>query len=451
MLSLPPCLSPYGGRERPHCYAMTLKTLHITNSRHPTSGGISTFYKQLLAAANRDGRPLRLIVPDSHDGVEEAGSFGRIYHVRGVLAPFNPNYRLIMPDQYLAPGGLICDIMRAEKPQLIEICDKYCFSYLGGLLRRAWLPGVHFRPTMVGLSCERMDENVMAYVTRDQTALRLVRYYMRHLYFPMFDHHIANSDHTAAELRIASRFHDVPRGVWVCPMGVDCADLGPEHRSTSIREILAAEAGGRLNSVLLLYAGRLVREKHLGLLIDVIERLAAERCGRDFRLLMAGSGPLQDELRAAAARLAPGRVHFLGHIGDRARLAALYANCDVFVHPNPHEPFGIAPLEAMASGLPLVAPDAGGILTYANAANAWLAPANPTAFAAAIQDAVNDPDRDKKIRNARATAGAYRWETVTAQYFRLYEDLHALRTGRKPHPELAPSFYSVRRPVGAGD
>jgi alpha-1,6-mannosyltransferase len=51
----------------------------------------------------------------------------------------------------------------------------------------------------------------------------------------------------------------------------------------------------------------------------------------------------------------------LGYIADRELLADILANCDVFLHPNPHEPFGIAPLEAMASRLALVAPDSGGV------------------------------------------------------------------------------------------
>ena len=66
---------------------------------------------------------------------------------------------------------------------------------------------------------------------------------------------------------------------------------------------------------------------------------------------------------------------FCGHVDARA-LARLYASCDVFVHPNPREPFGIGPLEAMASGVPLVLPAAGGVLSYANADNAWLARAD---------------------------------------------------------------------------
>ena len=61
----------------------------------------------------------------------------------------------------------------------------------------------------------------------------------------------------------------------------------------------------------------------------------------------------------------------LGHL-DKELLADYYANADVFVHPNPKEPFGIAPLEAMASGVPVVAPNSGGILSYATDENIWM-------------------------------------------------------------------------------
>jgi len=60
---------------------MTIKTLHITNSYHPDSGGIRTFYLALLAAANRQGRPVRLVVPAEKSSMEDVGEFGRIYYV----------------------------------------------------------------------------------------------------------------------------------------------------------------------------------------------------------------------------------------------------------------------------------------------------------------------------------------------------------------------------------
>ena len=86
------------------------------------------------------------------------------------------------------------------------------------------------------------------------------------------------------------------------------------------------------------------------------------------------------------------------------RNLAAPAAADVFIHPNPREPFGIAPLEAMASGLPLVAPNSGGILSYANDENSWLAEPTAAAFAAAISDVLeNAGRREEKVRNAIAT------------------------------------------------
>ncbi|MEI9971187.1 MAG: hypothetical protein WDO73_03525 [Ignavibacteriota bacterium] len=72
---------------------------------------------------------------------------------------------------------------------------------------------------MVGLQCERMDDNVATYVTRHPLAKRFCQWYLRWLQFPMFDHHIAVSDYVAGELRDVAEGHDVRRGVWVMPHG----------------------------------------------------------------------------------------------------------------------------------------------------------------------------------------------------------------------------------------
>jgi len=120
-----------------------------------------------------------------------------------------------------------------------------------------------------------------------------------------------------------------------------------------------------------------------------------------------------------------GRLYFTGHIADRPALADLLANVDLFIHPNPREPFGIAPLEAMASGLPLVAPSSGGLLSYANAGNAWLGPADAETFAAAVRTIFSNPqERDRKVAEARRTAGEHSWQCATARMFLTYDELH---------------------------
>jgi phosphatidylinositol alpha 1,6-mannosyltransferase len=97
----------------------------------------------------------------------------------------------------------------------------------------------------------------------------------------------------------------------------------------------------------------------------------------------------------------------------------------VFVHPNPREPFGIGPLEAMASGVPLVAPDAGGLLSYANDTNAWLAEPTGEAFAGAVRGACRPgAERDARLTRARETAAGYTWPNVTRTIFELYDRLH---------------------------
>jgi glycosyltransferase involved in cell wall biosynthesis len=117
---------------------------------------------------------------------------------------------------------------------------------------------------------------------------------------------------------------------------------------------------------------------------------------------------------------------------------------DAFVHPNATEPFGIAPLEAMALGLPLVAPNAGGVTTYATAENAWLAEPEPEAFAAAVRDVFASPARrTERIEAARRMAEERSWPRAAARYLQLYRELHA-RVSSEGEYSLHPAFFSKR-------
>src|SRR5690606_7954145 len=114
----------------------------------------------------------------------------------------------------------------------------------------------------------------------------------------------------------------------------------------------------------------------------------------------------------------------LGHL-EKDELADLYANADVFIHPNPHEPFGIAPLEAMASGIPIVAPRGGGILSYADDDNAWLVEPTGEAFGSAIVEIITDPNlRDRKTAAAMKAVEANTREASTDRLFAAYDDLY---------------------------
>jgi alpha-1,6-mannosyltransferase len=394
-------------------------TVHITNAYHPTSGGIRTVYRALLDEGNRAGRRVVLIVPGPERTHEDVGCCGRIYYVKARPAPaFDRRYRLILPHQY-APwvGRQVVSVLEAEQPALVEICDKYSLPYLAAMLRKRWHRRVR-RPRLVGLSCERFDDNMSAYLSSAAIARRFTRWYIRHIYGPPFDVHIANSAYTAAELR-AALWDRAPDFIRVLPVGVDVGVFSPARRSVAVRWKLLASTRGTSASALLFYAGRLSPEKNIPLLVDVLRALL-RRGGRDCRLVVAGDGPSANWLREQAVGELTNRIVLCGNL-DRDTLATYCASCDLFVHPNPREPFGIGPLEAMASGVPVVVPNSGGVLEYANDRNAWLAEPTGDAFATAIHRALNDGAG--RLTAAREPAARFSLRRAAQNYFALYDEL----------------------------
>jgi alpha-1,6-mannosyltransferase len=429
---------------------MSIKTLHLTNCFHTESGGIATFYRELLKTAERLEREIRLVIPGGTDRVESHGKYGKIYHVAAPCSRLSPGYRVLMPRQYLTPHAPLRRILAIEKPDLVECCDKYTMVYMAAMLRLGWLLD-DYRPAVVGLSCERMDENVAHYLSPRPRAASFSRFYMKHFYFPMFDHHIAVSPHVAGELYAASRGHGVRRGVWVRPMGAECSLFRPSRRTPRVRHWLEALTGTPEGAVILLYVGRVVPEKNLGLLLAIMEHLERTSPG-SHHLVIAGEGSRRAAFEEECTRRIPGAVCFLGHVRNRETLADIYANSDAFLHPNPGEPFGIAPLEAMASGLPLIGPNRGGLTSYADSSNAWLLEADAGSYVQAVYSIRSNPATATiRLRNARATAEKYEWSAVATQFFELYDELHALVRGQRTEPLLPPAFFSTRDNVAPGN
>lgn len=431
--------------ERIGHVSQELKSVHITNYYHKNSGGISTAYNKLLEAANRRRRHVRLIVPGETTETEDVGDFGRIYFVKASTSPlFDKRYRIMMPfASYIRDKSPIKQILREESPDIVEIGEKYTLSLMAGLLRRGIMNVSSPRPMLVHLSCERMDDNVRAFISGSSAARRFCEGYIRNYIFPMFDFHLANSAYTASEIEDAvtpgkgirrkGRFFDLcssifrassmppSERVFVNQCGVDNVTFNVARRSANARARLINETGFPPASKIILYAGRLSPEKNVSILPKLLATLASES-DSDFRMLIAGSGPSESELTFEFDKITPGRVRMLGHIGDTGHLADIFANCDVFVHPNPREPFGITPLEAMASGLPIAAPNSGGVLSYANDQNAWLTELAPEHFADAIQSIFNnEQERLVRTQNALETSARYTWEASTDRLFEHYD------------------------------
>ena len=130
-----------------------MKSVHITNYSHKNSGGISTSYNNLLAAAERHRRHVALIVPGETESVEMVNEFAKIYYVTAKYSPvFDTRYRIIMPWQYMMADSVIRKILLEEKPDLIEVTDKYTLSLLGVMIRTNNFMKLG-RPVIVHFSC----------------------------------------------------------------------------------------------------------------------------------------------------------------------------------------------------------------------------------------------------------------------------------------------------------
>lgn len=198
---------------------------------------------------------------------------------------------------------------------------------------------------------------------------------------------LAPSSSAAAALRE----HGVER-VWRWGRGVDTVRFAPEHRSEALRRALAPDG-----EVLVGYVGRLAAEKHVELLAHTC-RLPG------VRVVVTGDGPVAGSLR----RVLPEAV-FLG-ARHGAQLARIYGSLDVFVHTGPYETFGQTIQEAMASGLPVVAPAAGGPLDLVAPGDTGflVPPGDGSAFASAIGALAADPELRARFGAAARTAVAGR-------------------------------------------
>jgi glycosyltransferase involved in cell wall biosynthesis len=197
------------------------------------------------------------------------------------------------------------------------------------------------------------------------------------------------------------------RNVGIWRGGVDTALFHPGKRCLEVRLRLS---GGRPEGPLLLTVGRLSAEKNLESLAEVLEAVP------DARLALVGDGPARRSVeRALAPYTEEGRVHFAGFLRGE-ELARAFASADLFVMPSKTETLGFVALEAMASGLPVVAAHAGGLPDVVQHEENGLLyhPDRPREAAKAIRRILGHEGRRRFFaRLARKTAEGATWESET--------------------------------------
>lgn len=199
--------------------------------------------------------------------------------------------------------------------------------------------------------------------------------------------------------------------------GVDHARFNPSFRSQAWR----ARCGAGDDAILVVYVGRLAPEKGIDVALAGMRAVMA-RYGKRVAFALAGDGPAEARCRA----IAPEGTHFAGRLsGDD--LSAFYASADVFVFPSITETFGNVVIEAMASGLAMVAPDWGATTELATTDTALQFPASdPAALAERVGRLIDDAALRRGLAaRALGVARTKSWNAIFDELVREYLLVHA--------------------------
>jgi alpha-1,6-mannosyltransferase len=324
-----------------------VRIAQLANFVGPASGGMKTALAALGSGYAAAGCERLLVVPGPVDSVAETPD-GRVVQLRAPRV--GGGYRLIVE-----PWRVV-DVLESFGPDSIELSDKLTLLPVARWARRAGVRSVLF-------SHERLDDMFALRSGFDRSARVSVALLNRVL--------VRSVD----EVVVTSRYAEeefaglvTPRRV---PLGVDLATFRPGRGAGPVRS-----DDGVLR---LVHVGRLSREKSPHLAVATAVEL--HRRGVPVRLDVYGEGPHLGELRAVAGD-AP--VAFHGYVDDRAELARRIAAADVSLSVCPGETFGLAVLEALACGTPVVTADRGGARELVDATSgAWAAP-EATALADAV-------------------------------------------------------------------
>jgi alpha-1,6-mannosyltransferase len=352
-----------------------MRIVRLANFIAPRSGGLGTSLRELGAGYLAAGHEPVLIIPGPQDSDEQTGQ-GRVITLRAPRLPFTGGYRVLWRRRRVAA------VLRAVRPDTLEVSDRFTLRWTGRWARSHGAPAVMVSHeslvALLGLTVPGLSRPVADWLNR-----RTARAYRKV---------ICTTGWAAAE------FERIGAGNLVrAPLGVDLATFAPGRR--------CRERYAPAEELLLVHCGRLSAEKKPQRSLNTLASLRA--AGRPARLVIAGDGPLRARLERRAARDGL-PVTFAGFLPDRAELAALLASADVVIAPGPAETFGLAAVEALACGTPVVVSAESALPEVVGAAGASVAGED---LASGVQAVLSRPEALRRAA-ARACAEGYDWASA---------------------------------------
>ena len=364
-----------------------MRIVQVANFVTPTSGGLRTTLTHLAQGYADRGHEVVQVLPAPEDGQRDT-AWGRQVLLRAPSVP-GTGYRMLLEPKRVQRA------LHFLQPDRLEVHDRTTLRGLG-----KWA-GAHGVPSLV-VSHERMDRWLAQWMSQrlplaamaDRANAGLVESY---------DAVVCTTAWAAEEFTRLGADNLVR-----IPLGVDLDQFVPR---------LTRRSGG---PPLLLMASRLSREKRPGLALAALREL--HRRGVHAHLVVAGDGPMRKQLVAESAGLP---VDWRGFLTDRGELADLMAAADVVIAPGPVETFGLAALEALACGTPVVV-NRHSALPEVVAAAGRTSPSSGFTFANAVQEVLALDELERR-QAARSRAESFRW----SQSVEAFLDVHAGRASAR--------------------
>jgi alpha-1,6-mannosyltransferase len=361
----------------------------LANFYTPVSGGLRTCVSQTGQHYVAAGHDRLLVVPGAADE-DVTSSLGRQVTIRSRTLPGSGGYRL------LTDRARVLAVLEDWRPDVLELNDKLSVGWLA--------PWAHeHRVPLVMFSHERLDEVIRVRLSR-LLARPGAAAINRRLYARV-DRVVVASDFSAQEFLPFG-----PAKVRRVRLGVDL-----DVFRTSTESIVDTATPAEVRLVLV---SRLSKEKSPELAVEAVRELC--RRGVPVHLDVVGDGPLRARLQQRAEGLP---VTFTGHVPGRARLAELLAAADVALSPSRAETFGLATLEALACGVPVVVPRAGAAAELITTPGAGaVTDGTPAGIADGVQALLALPAAARRAA-ARATAEHLPWSGTAAAMLDCFEEL----------------------------
>ncbi|MFI5916133.1 glycosyltransferase [Dactylosporangium sp. NPDC051541] len=364
---------------------MTSRIVRLANFVMPRSGGLRTALHSLGAGYLAAGHEPILIVPGA-EYADQMTSQGRVITLPGPVVPGTGGYRVILARRRLQK------LLEDLEPDRLEVSDRFTLRWTGRWARERGIPAVMVsHESLAGLlTFAGPLGNPWANMLNTRS-------------FRSYDKIVCTTSWAAGEFRRIGA-----ENVAQVPLGVDLELFNPSRYAADLRARYAEP-----HQVLLVHCGRLSQEKRPERSVEAL--VALRKRGVDAALVVVGDGPLRARLQEQARGHA---AHFMEFVAERTAVASLLATADVVIAPGPIETFGLAALEALACGTPVVVDAASALPEVVGPAGV----AVTNDFAAGVLQVLERPAPARRAE-ARARAEQFSWPAAVAGFLAVHHSL----------------------------